>query len=175
MALKLYSAIDSTRETDLLTFLSALGISGGAYNKCEKIVLAGHDTLEKIMMLDISTLCKVDGFAKKSAEEFLLSLESKREMISILLKKGLHVLSAEKKETPFSGKKICITGSLTEKRSVIEENLRKLGAIIVGSVTKNTDYLLTNETESSSSKFKKAEELGVPKISEEKLKEMVSL
>ena len=37
---------------------------------------------------------------------------------------------------------------------------------MTGSVSKNTDYLLNNDNESTSSKNKKAKELGVPIITE---------
>jgi DNA ligase (NAD+) len=73
----------------------------------------------------------------------------------------------EIKDSPFKQKKVCITGSLSRKRSEIEKDLRELGAIVVSSVSKNTHYLLTNDKTPSSSKFKKAMALDIPVISEE--------
>ena len=72
------------------------------------------------------------------------------------------------------GKTICITGTLSEKRSVIEEKLRKGGMKIVNSVSKNTDYLLTNNPNSSSSKCKKAIELGLSIINEQELEKLLN-
>ena len=44
---------------------------------------------------------------------------------------------------------------------------------MTGSVSKKTDYLINNDKESSSSKNKKAKELGIPIISEEDFLEMM--
>jgi DNA ligase (NAD+) len=174
LATKLVGAIGKSKDVDLITFLSALGISGGAYNKCEKVVFAGFDTLEKIRSISIEKLMQVDGFAEKSASEFVNSLKEKFPLIDELEKCGFEFAEVEKKDTPVAGKKICITGSLSEKRSVIEASIRDAGGIVVGSVSKNTDYLLTNDQTSGSSKLKKAQSLGLEIISEEDLKKLVN-
>ena len=49
----------------------------------------------------------------------------------------------------------------------LKELIEKRGGKVTGSVTGKTDYLINNDTESSSSKNKKARELGIPVISEE--------
>ena len=43
---------------------------------------------------------------------------------------------------------------------------------MTGSVTKKTDFLINNDTQSSSSKNKKAKELGIPILSEEDFLQM---
>jgi adenine-specific DNA-methyltransferase len=68
---------------------------------------------------------------------------------------------------PFTGKFICVTGKLNHfTRDSINEKIISLGAKAVGSVSKKTDYLITNES-SGSSKYKKAIELNIPIITEE--------
>lgn len=175
LAEKFITSIEKSKHTTLANFMASLGISGGAINKCEKIVDYGFDTPEKILALTIQDLMSVEGFAEKSSEEFLQSLRSKKEMIKKLLKKGFTFEKRESRETALSGKKICITGALSEKRSVIEEWIKTGGGIPVGSVSKNTDMLLTNESELTSSKAVKALELKIPIITEEKLKELLGL
>ena len=49
----------------------------------------------------------------------------------------------------------------------MKEFSEKRGGKVTGSVSKKTDYLINNDTESSSSKNKKAKELGIPILSEE--------
>ena len=173
LATKFVEGIEKSKQVDLITFLSALGISGGAYNKCEKVVQAGYDNIDKILKLDLYQLVDIEGFAEKSAEEFLNSLRSKHELIKELIKSGFSFEKKQTAQTVLTGKKICITGSLSMKRSEMETILRDAGAIMVSSVTKNTDYLVTNDTESSSSKFKKAEKLEIPILNEDKLKGMI--
>lgn len=61
---------------------------------------------------------------------------------------------------------VCITGKLSVKRDVFEKELKDNGFTISNSVTKNTDYLITDDPWSASSKSKNAEKYGVMKLSE---------
>ncbi|MEQ1623010.1 MAG: BRCT domain-containing protein, partial [Methylococcales bacterium] len=166
---KLIESIQKSKKTELITFLASLGISGGAYSKCEKVVRAGYDTMEKILALTVDELIKVESFAEKSASEFVNSIQEKKAMILELINLGFEFKVEETRSTKISGKKICITGALSEKRPVVEDKIREGGGIVVSSVSKNTDILVTNETDPSSSKFKKAQELKIQIISEEEL------
>jgi DNA ligase (NAD+) len=166
---KLIESIQKTKTIDLITFLSALGISGGAYSKCEKVVRAGFDNIKKIEDLSLAQLMGVESFAEKSATEFISSINEKKEMIHELIELGFIFTVEETRETKVSGLKICITGALSEKRPVIEDMIREGGGIVVSSVSKNTDILVTNETDPSSSKFKKALELKIKIITEAQL------
>lgn len=173
LAQKLFDNIQRTKEVSLKTLLSSLGLSGGAYNKCEKVVDAGIDNIEKIKQLTEERLKEIEGFAEISAKEFATSLKSKLPLIDELLELGFKFKTEGSPiKGPLSGKRICITGALSEKRSVMEKKIRDSGGVIVDSVSKNTDILLTNETESSSSKFKKAKELGIQIVSEDKILRM---
>lgn len=67
------------------------------------------------------------------------------------------------------GKKFCITGKLhvfANRDELVADIEAKSGKVVSG-VTKTTDYLITNDKNSGSSKNKKAAELGIPIISEE--------
>jgi DNA ligase (NAD+) len=76
-------------------------------------------------------------------------------------------------ESPFSGKTLCVTGKLNHfTRDSINEKIAELGAKAASSVSKNTDYLITNE-QSGSSKYKKAIELNIPIITEQEFLNMV--
>lgn len=68
-----------------------------------------------------------------------------------------------------------ITGSVHHfaNRSELKEFIESKGGKVTGSVTGKTKYLINNDTESSSSKNKKAKELGIPILSEEMFLEMV--
>lgn len=171
---KIIDNIERSKEVDMTTFLSSLGLSGGAYNKCEKIVLAGYNSYEKIANLNLEQVIEIEGFAKKSAEDFLESLKAKMPIINELIKLGFKLEVAQIRQTELLGKKICITGSLSEKRSVIEQKIRDLGGVVVNSVSKATDFLVTNETEGSSSKFKKAKDLQITIITEQELLKMMN-
>lgn len=169
LSTKLIESIQKTKEVDLIVFMSSLGISGGAFNKCEKIIRAGFDSIEKIVNLNEADLMSVDSFAEKSSKDFINSLEEKKDMIRELIALGFTFTKEETRQTEISGKKICITGALSEKRSVIEDKIREGSGIVVSSVSKNTDILVTNEQDPSSSKYKKAIELKIKIITEAEL------
>ena len=61
---------------------------------------------------------------------------------------------------------VCITGKLSVKREVFEKELKEHGFTISNSVTKNTDYLITDDPWSTSSKSRNAEKYNVMKLSE---------
>lgn len=170
---KLIESIQKTKDSDLIVFLSALGISGGAFNKCEKVVRAGFDSIEKLKDITITNLMKVDSFAEKSATEFVNSLTEKFALIDELIELGFTFQVEATRQTEISGKKICITGALSQKRSVIEDQIREGAGIVVSSVTKNTDILVTNETDPTSSKYKKALELKIKIITEDQLLDLL--
>jgi len=168
LANKIIASIEKSKSIDIVTFLSSLGISGGAYNKCEKVVLNGFNSIDKVMAMTIEQAQGIESFAEKSATDFVNSIQSKKELIDELIELGLNIATYKvKTETKIAGKKFCITGSLTMKRSVLQKMIKDNSGVAVSSVTKNTDYLITNDTESSSSKFKKANELSIPIISEQ--------
>lgn len=77
---------------------------------------------------------------------------------------------------PLAGKTFVVTGSVYhfKNRNELQAKIESLGGKVVGSVSKNTNYLINNDTESSSSKNKKAKELGVPIISEENFLKIIN-
>ena len=64
---------------------------------------------------------------------------------------------------------VVITGSLEHfsNRNELKKIIEDMGGKVTGSVTGNTDYLINNDITSSSSKNKKAKELGVEIITEQ--------
>ena len=173
LAEKFYHSIQKSKNTDLVTLLCSLGIAGSAVNKCQKIVDAKFNTIEKLKKMTVEDLCRVDSFAEKSADIFVKSLTKKIPLMEKLKKQGLTIRSTQYKKSPLSGKTICITGSLSEKRLVVEDKIKKRGGRISGSISQKTDFLLTNETDSTSAKFKKAKKWGISIIDEEKLKKIL--
>lgn len=67
-----------------------------------------------------------------------------------------------------AGKTFVITGKLTQfkNRDSLKTKIESLGGKVVGSVSKNTDYLINNDIESTSAKNKSAKALGIPILSE---------
>jgi DNA ligase (NAD+) len=168
LAQKMYVNIQKAKNIPLIKFLNAVGIEGLSTNKIEKIVCHGFNSLDKFLQLTEFDLLNIEGFAEKSTADILKSLNSKKNLISNLIDVGVVVenFNLEKSSEILAGKKICITGELGQGRSTIENIIKKNGGVVVSSVSKNTTYLLTNETNSNSSKFIKAKSLDIQIISE---------
>lgn len=74
-----------------------------------------------------------------------------------------------------SNKTFVITGSVNifTNRNEVKEKIESLGGKVAGSLSKNTDYLINNDINSTSSKNKKAKDLGIPIITEVELVNMM--
>lgn len=66
-----------------------------------------------------------------------------------------------------------ITGKLSKPRDYYKEYIESKGSKVVGSVSKNTNYLLCEDANSTSTKAKKAREIGVKVISEQELFDII--
>ena len=72
----------------------------------------------------------------------------------------------------FQGKKIVATGKLAGyTRTEIQDKILSLGATPQSAVSKTTDYLIVGEK--AGSKLIKAQQLGVPTLTEEEFEEMI--
>ena len=75
-----------------------------------------------------------------------------------------------------NGKTFCVTGAFVKyKRSELEKIITDRGGKLTGSVSKKTNYLLTNDADSGSSKAVKAKELNIPILSEEEFIKKVGI
>lgn len=172
LASKLIKNIEASKKVRAPKFFKSLNFDGGARHKITVLEKLGYNSLEKLNKLTAQELIKIDGFQEKSANDFINSLKEEQSVILELIKEGVEIIFEEPsdKEGELNGKSFCITGTLSTKRKIIEDALKSKGAKISSSVSKNTNYLVCNDTDSSSSKMKKALELNIPVINEETLK-----
>ena len=143
----------------------------GVYEEPEA-VLAGV-TAEDLKKHHPASMVSEDVIAK-FAFEFCL----KREDMVNAIKTGLVKLEAAKKvevkDGKLTGKSFCFTGKAEAigSRSKCEELVIANGGTI-SSVKKGLSFLVTDDTESGSSKNKKAKELGIPVITSFEFKAMI--
>jgi DNA ligase (NAD+) len=174
LATKLLQSISDSRHVTLPVFLSALGLTGGALNKCEKIVAAGFDSIEKILNLSVDDLESIEGFAHKSSFEIVKSINERKELILKLLGLGFVIEKSTLGHSgSLSGLKFCVTGKLSKPRSEIQKAIKDNGGTLVSNVNKLTNVLICNDKESSSSKMKNAIKFDVKVISEIEFFELI--
>ncbi len=130
------------------------------------------DVLSSASLEDIMT---IGGFGEIMAESVVnyFSLSQTREMLEELKVLGLNMKSTnESKDNRFEGKTFVVTGTLVKyKRNEIEELIESFGGKAASSVSKKTSYVLAGEA--AGSKLTKANELGIPVISEDEFEDMI--
>ncbi len=140
-----------------------------------------YDLIGTLMLMqnDNFDFTKIDGIGEVLAKNFSDFIEKE---FSIPYEMGMSGKFADclpyttftdkkleqNKDLPLSGKTFVITGSLENfnNRDEMISYIESLGGKVSGSVSKNTDYLINNDVESTSGKNKKAKDLGIPVISE---------
>lgn len=173
--------IDLTRKTTSLEkFYGGLNMNGFGRRMFRKVVdhiLTLQDSVNwKQMynfMIDEEKMVEVEGFSDSSAASLKLQLTALKDLINKLYNSNIVPPEEKKKNGDLAGLSFCFTGSLdTMKRSDAEKIVvEKCGKI--GTVNKNLTYLVTNDTESGSSKNKKAKDLGVKIINEKQFLELI--
>ena len=168
---KLMENAEKARETSLARLLYGLGIGGIGASNARVLSEAFHDDAEALSRAELSEVVSIKGIGPILGESIVRYF--KEEENCRLFRKLLSILHLHKEvrveNVLLSGKVFVITGSLVhfQNRKELEEEIRKAGASTASSVSKNTSYLINNDKNSTSSKNKKAQELGIPILSEE--------
>ena len=175
---KILDAIDWSRDVKLENFICALSIPN--IGKSASKTIADYFNGSYREFIDAYFYWHFDwtnleDFGKVMADNLNTYLHDNLEMVNELAAEMRFVkqeTKAEVKNNPFIGKTLCVTGKLnTFTRDSINTKISELGAKAAGSVSKNTDYLITNEA-SGSSKYKKAIELSIPILTEDEFLKM---
>ena len=179
----LLKSIEDSRNVNLANFICALGIPniGSSASK----TIAEHCEYDIAIFLKLlwesrwntgfkwTELNDFGEVVSKSLDEYF---DKNAKIIRELADEMNFIIPAKKKvdNNPFVGKTLCVTGKLNHfTRESINEKIASLGAKAASSVSKKTDYLITNEA-SGSSKYKKAIELNVPIITEDEFVKMLN-
>ena len=177
-AAKVIRHIQTKRELPLAAFVAGFDFEGIAETTMEKITAAGFDTLEKLRGASIADFAAVFGLGEITAAVIAEGLKECAEEMDAVLKTGvISIAPPPSEETqPLKGQSFCFTGEMkTMKRGEAEEKVKALGAQVKSSVVKGLSYLVTNDSESGSSKNKKAHELGIPVIDEERFLTLINI
>lgn len=163
----LLSAIDASRERPLHAFLYSLGIPNVGISTARDLE-AKFKTLEEVMKATKEELLQVPDVGEIVAESilnFFQSEEIREEIGKLLQYVTLQYEETVVTESPFTGKTVVLTGTLTQfTRKDAEERLLTLGAKVTSSVSKKTDFVIYGEE--AGSKLTKAESLGVKTLTE---------
>ena len=165
---KMLTAIENGRHCDLHQFISALGIPLIGITASKALSEVFHTWNNFITAID-------EHFDFSTLPNF--GIEMHNSIINFDYREARYI--AEKyilfndyveveSGSDLAGKTFVITGKLTQfkNRDELKSKIESLGGKVTGSVSKNTDYLINNDVESTSSKNKTAQSLGIPILSE---------
>lgn len=170
---QLLDSIEKSRNTDLEHFIYALGING--IGKAQSKIISNHfktiqdfnkekDTFDYTTLETFGNILNANIYSWFNNEN---NLDLYMNLLDILVFQDKETASSD----ALKGQTFVITGSLNrfKNRDEAKSEIQSLGGKVSGSVSKNTTYLVNNDINSTSSKNKKAIQLGVPIITEEEL------
>ena len=172
-------SLEKAKKTTLAKVIYSLGITGIGLANAKVICKYFDDDIEKIRYAEEEEISSIEGIGPViagSLADYFKSAENNRKLDHLL--SHLHLVHEETSaEQVFAGKTFVITGSVEHfsNRSEAKEFIEARGGKVTGSVTKKTDYLINNDKTSASSKNKKAQELGIPILSEEDFLELAGI
>lgn len=179
---KLLENIEKSRKTELSRFIYSLSIPLIGRTASKDIARVCHNDINVFIgMIKSNDLYKltnsIDGFGDKMYISLCNYCKLHMSGIEYLANEfNFNNESKSENHIDLSGKTFVITGSLTQhkNRDELVNKIEQLGGKVSGSVSSKTSFLINNDTESNSSKNRKAKELGIPIISESNFLNMIS-
>ena len=184
-AVKLFKAIEDKKEIKLDRFIYALGIRhlgsstasllASHFVSLKKMVSVFSDISLSEELNEVKSLDGIGGKAVESLQTFFDRTET-RNLVKNLLASGVTVKDYEKIEadSKISGKRIVITGTLSGmSRAEAKVRIESLGAKVVSSISKKTDFIITGG-KPTVSKVEQANKLGINVFDENKWEEFLS-
>lgn len=174
---KLTESIEKARTTTLPRVIYSLGIAGIGLANAKVICRELKYDVESLLKVSEEELNEIQGVGEVLAKAFVGYFADAKHVENFrrLLNELTIPEETVTKQQIFEGVNFVITGSVKHfaNRGEVKELIESLGGKVTGSVTSKTNYLINNDVTSTSSKNKKANELGIPIISEETFLELV--
>jgi len=174
----LIESIEKARTTTLPRVIYGLGIANIGLANAKMICREFGYDIDKMLLAGVEELSAIQGVGGVIAGAFVEYFSDEkhvrifRELLEELI---IPEEEIKQQEQRFTGVNFVITGSVEHfaNRGEVKELIERLGGKVTGSVTSKTNYLINNDVASTSSKNKKANELGIPIISEKDFLEML--
>ena len=168
----LVEAAKNASHTTLPRVIYGLGIAGIGLANAKVLCRHFGYNFDRMRRAKEEELAEADGIGAvlaKAWTEYFSSEKNERMVDRLLAELTVEREQAEEEEQIFKGKTFVITGSLNHfsNRKELQELIESKGGKAAGSVSVKTSYLINNDVASTSSKNKKARELGIPILSEE--------
>ena len=167
------NAVNKARKVKLHNLIYALSIPNVGLQTAKVICQHFGNDLKKTVTASYLDLSSIEGIGDVIASNFFDYFHTKENIDAFVDLLGeLDVIQEEVKKADANdamfGKVFCVTGKVNifPNRDTIKALIESRGGKLTGSVSKSTDFLVTNDTTSGSRKNKAAAEYGIPILSE---------
>lgn len=173
-AQNLLDNIEKSKNNELDRLIFALGIRGIG-QRAATLLCQKYGSMDSIIAAEADDIAAIDGFGEILAQSVYTAMREPHRiaLINRLKQLGLNMnYSGQKVSDKLAGLTFVLTGTLpTLKRDEAKEMIEKRGGKCSGSVSKKTSYVVAGEE--AGSKLTKANELGVPVLTEEQFLQMI--
>ena len=172
----LMNAIEASKDRPIWKLLYSFGIPHIGRTASKALTKRWHSMYD-FARLSEDEILSIDGFGSETAKSLMnFTNEDYCDFILQFEARGVSIRDPEEEEMSVSnklleGKAFVITGTLSSKRDEVKDSIESFGGKVSGSVSNKTDYVLVGDKPGS--KYTKAQELGIPIISEEEFEEML--
>lgn len=176
MSEKILEQIEKSRNCSLADLIGSLSLDMLGRSEAGNLIAQGVDTLGKWKCLSASHIAAMPGFQKTKATRISSAVRDNLKLIEAVAAKltvtGSFPMAKDGKLSQKSFV-ICLTGSMSRSRKEIAADIEAAGHRVSDRVSKELTHLCQADPNSKSSKTKKAENLGIPVISESQLVAML--
>lgn len=173
MVNRLLDNIEASKKNSLDKFIAALGIP----NVGPKMAKTLAKVFQDMKVFEAATkeeLMEVEDVGDIVADSIINYFKTHKKLVQFIIDQGQNYIETVNAQASLdlTGKKFCITGALSLPRDQYINLIESCGGKVVSGVTKETSYLITNDTTSGSRKNIAAQILGIPILSEKELLNM---
>jgi DNA ligase (NAD+) len=176
----LLAAIEKSKAVGLRRAIVGWSIPLTSEGTAKRICRHGYESIEQLQSASMEELCEVEDIGPvvaRALREFLDQPATEAEIAALrALSVSLDVRDEDRPvqarpDSPFAGKTVVVTGTLSVERKEFQALLERAGAKASTSVSAKTDYLIAGE--SAGSKLTKAQSLGVAVLTEDEARAML--
>ena len=171
----LIDAINKSKENDLYQLISALGIRHVG-TKAAKTITKVYKSIDELMEAQLEELSEIEDVGEITANSIyeFFNQEQTIDLINKLKQANVNMkaYNKENESEEFTNMTFVLTGTLEKfTRDEATQIIEQMGGKVSNTVSKKTTYVLAGE--SSGSKLKKAQDLGIEIISEQDFDKMI--
>ncbi len=169
--INMITAINNARNVKLANLIYSLAIPNIGLATAKLICKSFNYDLADTVAATYDDLVNIEGVGDVIAESFVDYFNDENNLDQFIrLVKELNIIHEEvSSDTSMSGVTICVTGDvyIFPNRRAIKDLVESKGGKLTGSVSRSTNYLVTNDTTSGSRKNRAAQEYGIPILTEQ--------